>query len=71
MKPLVVLPTYNEKETLPVVLIKILDQEAFDVLIVDDSSTDGTTELARNWVERDRGCTCYRGRASSGSAQHI
>jgi len=54
MKPLVVLPTYNEKETLPVVLIKILDQEGFDVLIVDDSSTDGTTELARNWVERDK-----------------
>jgi dolichol-phosphate mannosyltransferase len=53
MKPLVVLPTYNEKESLPVVIIKILDQEIFDVLIVDDSSTDGTTEIAQNWVERD------------------
>jgi dolichol-phosphate mannosyltransferase len=54
MKPLVVLPTYNEKDNLPVIVIKILDQEVFDVLIVDDSSTDGTTELAKNWVERDQ-----------------
>jgi dolichol-phosphate mannosyltransferase len=53
MKPLVILPTYNEKDSLPVVLIKILDQEEFDILIVDDSSTDGTTELAKHWVERD------------------
>jgi dolichol-phosphate mannosyltransferase len=53
MKPLVVLPTYNEKDNLPVAVIKILDQEVFDILIVDDSSTDGTTELAKHWVEQD------------------
>jgi dolichol-phosphate mannosyltransferase len=53
MKPLVILPTYNEKDNLPVIIIKILDQEVFDILIVDDSSTDGTTELAKHWVERD------------------
>jgi len=53
MKPLVVIPTYNERETLPVVIIKILEREAFDVLVVDDSSTDGTTELARHWAEQD------------------
>lgn len=53
MKPLVILPTYNEKDNLVVVLIKILDQEVFDILIVDDSSTDGTTELAQHWVALD------------------
>lgn len=50
MKPLIILPTYNEKDNLPVVIIKILDKEDFDILIVDDSSTDGTAEIARHWA---------------------
>lgn len=53
LKPLVILPTYNEKETLPVLLIKILGQEVFDILIIDDNSTDGTKEIARSWKEKD------------------
>jgi dolichol-phosphate mannosyltransferase len=53
MKSLVVLPTYNERETLPVVLIKVLDQGVFDILIVDDNSTDGTRDIARHWVSTD------------------
>jgi len=42
-------PTYNERETLPVVLIKVLDQEGFDVLVVDDNSPDGTAQVAEHW----------------------
>jgi len=53
LKPLVILPTYNERETLPVLLIKILGQEIFDILIIDDNSTDGTKEIARTWKEKD------------------
>lgn len=53
MKTLVILPTYNEEETLPVVIIKILDQEGFDILVVDDNSKDNTAEIARQWMERD------------------
>lgn len=53
MKPLVVLPTYNEKENLPLILIKILERENFDILVVDDSSTDGTTEIADRWTKND------------------
>lgn len=52
-KPLVILPTYNERATLPVVLIKILGQEIFDILIIDDNSTDGTKEIARTWRDKD------------------
>ena len=55
MKTLVILPTFNEKENLPVVIIKILTQEGFDILIVDDNSTDGTRDIARHWVEQDSG----------------
>lgn len=50
-KTLIILPTYNEKENLPVVLIKILSQESFDVLIIDDNSPDGTVEIARHWCK--------------------
>lgn len=53
MKPLVIMPTYNEKENLPTMVIRILDREVFDILVVDDSSKDGTTELAKYWTERD------------------
>ena len=47
MKAIVVLPTYNERENLPVV-ISHLRRLAPDlhVLIVDDNSPDGTGELA-------------------------
>ncbi|MBI4823319.1 MAG: polyprenol monophosphomannose synthase [Nitrospirae bacterium] len=53
-KTLVILPTYNEKDALPVVLIKILGQEVFDILIIDDGSSDGTAEIARHWMEEDK-----------------
>jgi len=53
LKPLVILPTYNEKDTLPVILIKILSQEIFDILIIDDNSRDGTRDVARQWVMQD------------------
>lgn len=54
MKTLVILPTFNEKENLPVVMIKILNQEIFDVLVIDDNSTDGTRDVARHWMEKDK-----------------
>ncbi len=44
---LVILPTYNESENLPEIVPAILEQdERFEVLIVDDSSPDGTGALA-------------------------
>ena len=53
MKTLIILPTYNERETLPQVINKILDQNGFDVLVVDDNSPDGTGALASEWAARD------------------
>ena len=49
----IVIPTYNEKETLPSLIEKIIDKiraliEELHVIIVDDSSPDGTADIARN-----------------------
>jgi dolichol-phosphate mannosyltransferase len=47
---LVIIPTYNEKENLPIVLDALLSQKCgVDILVVDDSSPDGTAEVARKY----------------------
>ncbi|CAI37099.1 polyprenol monophosphomannose synthase [Corynebacterium jeikeium] len=47
-KTLVIIPTYNERENLPLIIGRLLkaEPERVDVLVVDDSSPDGTGELA-------------------------
>jgi dolichol-phosphate mannosyltransferase len=46
MNVTVVIPTYNEKENLPVLVPAILREGPFRVLIVDDESPDGTGAVA-------------------------
>jgi len=51
----VVLPTYQERENLPRIVPSVLDAAAeLDVLVVDDSSPDGTGALADELAARDR-----------------
>ena len=51
-RTVVVLPTYNEAENLPLIVPAILAQaEEIEVLIVDDDSPDGTGKLADQLVE--------------------
>src|SRR5512143_2230252 len=46
-RPLVVVPTYNERVNLPLIVPPILAQDPrLEVLVVDDNSPDGTGELA-------------------------
>lgn len=46
-KTIVIVPTYNERENLAPLIERIMAQPAaVDVLVVDDSSPDGTGELA-------------------------
>ncbi|TVP55413.1 MAG: polyprenol monophosphomannose synthase [Gemmatimonadales bacterium] len=59
---LVVVPTYNERESLPRVLKRLmaLDTEAeglgsVHALVVDDGSPDGTGELAEEWASEHPG----------------
>jgi dolichol-phosphate mannosyltransferase len=43
---LVIIPTYNEKENIEAIIRAVFSQEKiFDVLVVDDSSPDGTSQI--------------------------
>ncbi len=51
---LVIIPTYDERENLPGLLPRVLEQdERIDVLVVDDASPDGTGELADAMAAED------------------
>ncbi|MDO9037887.1 MAG: glycosyltransferase, partial [Lutibacter sp.] len=44
---LVIIPTYNEKENIEAIIRAVFSQEKqFDILVVDDSSPDGTGDIA-------------------------
>jgi len=46
---LVIIPTYNEKENIEAIIRATFSQEkAFDILIVDDNSPDGTSEIVES-----------------------
>ncbi len=45
---LVIIPTYNEKENIELIIRKTFSQhKAFDILVVDDSSPDGTANIVK------------------------
>lgn len=46
MRPLVIIPTYNERDNLPIVARTLLEMPNLRVLVVDDASPDGTGQLA-------------------------
>jgi len=53
-KVLVIIPTYDERENLPRILPRVLEQdERIEVLIVDDNSPDGTGQLAEAMADED------------------
>jgi dolichol-phosphate mannosyltransferase len=49
-KALVIIPTYNERETLPLAIDAVLKHDGFDVLVVDDGSPDGTAGLVKGII---------------------
>ena len=64
---LIVLPTYNELESLPPLLARVRTAlPNADVLIVDDSSPDGTGELADGFAETDPRVTVLHRTAKDG-----
>ena len=55
MNVLVVVPTYNERENLPVLVQGVLSHAGYRMLIVDDGSPDGTGEIADSLAAAHRG----------------
>ena len=55
MKVSVIIPCYNAERYLPQCLDSVLAQQErdFEVLLVDDGSSDGTLSVARGYAERD------------------
>lgn len=46
---LVIIPTYNEKENIEAIIRETFNQEKeFDILVVDDNSPDGTSNIVEN-----------------------
>ncbi len=55
MKTLVIIPTYNEKENIPPMieaLVALQSQSAFDILVVDDNSPDGTGGIVLDFQKK-------------------
>jgi dolichol-phosphate mannosyltransferase len=46
MKTLVLIPTYNERENLPLLVADVLALPGTEILVIDDQSPDGTGQLA-------------------------
>jgi dolichol-phosphate mannosyltransferase len=46
MKALILVPTYNEKENLPILAAGLLAFEETEILVIDDGSPDGTGRIA-------------------------
>ncbi len=47
MKALVVIPTFNERTNLPLIIDAVLKHDGFDILVVDDASPDGTAQVVK------------------------
>ena len=49
---IVIIPTYNEKENIEKIIKAVLTLEkAFDVLVIDDGSPDGTANIVHQLME--------------------
>ena len=60
--PLVIIPTYNERDNLPLIVRALLDTPDLHVLVVDDDSPDGTGQRADDLraADRDRMSVIHR-----------
>lgn len=53
-KSLVIIPTYNEKENITIIIPQILAQhECLEILVVDDHSPDGTADLVKGLMAHE------------------
>lgn len=59
----IVIPTYNERENLPVLISEIqevMNGIRFEIIVVDDNSGDGTWEVAEHYVRKSQNIQLIR-----------
>ncbi|WP_018699205.1 glycosyltransferase [Amorphus coralli] len=59
----VVLPTYNERDNVPIAIERVaraLDGRLWEIIVVDDDSPDGTSDVVNAISERDGRVRCIR-----------
>lgn len=53
-KSLVIIPTYNERENITIIVPQVLAQHpCLEILVVDDNSPDGTAALVKNMMQSE------------------
>lgn len=64
-----VMPLYNSKSTLEKAIKSILSQpyKSYELILVDDCSTDGSYEIARKFTAKNKGITLYRMKKNRGA----
>jgi dolichol-phosphate mannosyltransferase len=56
VKKLVIIPTYNEKENILSIVNTVLSlQGAYDILVIDDGSPDGTAQIIKDNISKHQG----------------
>jgi len=65
MRPLVIVPTYNERDNVSLLIAALLSQPAVRVLIVDDNSPDGTADVAEALAASNSGRVSVLRRAAA------
>ena len=66
-RDIVVIPTYNEAENLPLLVPRVLEQDPrLEVLVVDDDSPDGTGKLADELSDENPRCHVLHRAAKQG-----
>ncbi len=54
MRPLVIVPTYNERDNLPLLIEQLLTIDGLRILVVDDDSPDQTGQVADEFAAANR-----------------
>ena len=67
----IIIPTYNRKELLEKAVLSVLVQKSnilfeYEIIIIDDGSTDGTEEHIRKYVEDPENHIIYRYQENGG-----
>ena len=65
----IIMPVYNGKETLAKTIQSILDQsyKNYELIIVDDHSTDGSYKIAKNYASKNKKIRLYRVKINKGA----